>query len=511
MQNFISVIKPEALKAVLSALKKEYIYGLVILLLILLYYPILNTYAITDAYEFFWSAKRNLNFIHVFIQGGRPLSGIAFAYLFQWADYISDLKYIRIIGFAGNILFLLYFYNYLTRQNFPNVLVPVALVFFLTVSPFITISMGWTALFQGGWAMLAALLSAKFILNAEDQFYDRKKLANYFTGIIFGLISLMLYQPSMTLFIIIIFLSYTKDHNLRKYIKTAGVYLVIFTLYFILFKLSLWLTDLPPLDRSGINFDIFYKLKWFFGTVLWKSASLNLILMRSSYQNLFRIFLILLFLGGIIKYIIYNGFSDHILTYFFVVIATYIFAYLPNIASMDNYISNRSLGTVVLLNAYFFYKGLAFLIPSRRGFQLATVFFILLFCVFGFINIRWGITKIHSTEYAILYKATADIFKNNSNGPVKQISIIQPSPNFLQEYKFIKRSGDEFGLLSNSQEWTTKPMFLGIVEELFEKKDYNIDSVKLSICKQEQINQCETKVPVINIGTEYLKNYKDYY
>lgn len=481
--------------------------------LIIIYFPIFGIYAHTDSYEFFWNAKRNPIFHHVFIQGGRPIFGFFLTALFQWTDSIADLKYIRLISFFGNSILLMAFYNFLVRNNFSNK-VAIALTIFFACSSFICLAMSWTATFQIGWAMLAGFMSARFCLSATNPELDkRKKILNLTAAIVTGLVSLMLYQPSFTFFIFIVFLAFEKRNDLRQVIQGAAIYLLIFVLYFFLFKAILWYTGLPPLGRSsGINIDVFGKLGWFFDNALLHSMKFNLLLVRNSFANMFRVPVMVLFLFSTVLYFRKDGITRNSLSYAVIIISVYFLAYLPNLVSVENHASNRSLGTVVLLNAYFLYKMIAWLITSERMQNITFILVTLLFCGFGFTNLRYGVTKIHSAEYAILKAATRQILENDPEHRIDTINIIRPTRQFLEEQGIVQReSGGEIGLLSNSVDWATLPMFLAFIDEIAAETGHDPSVITLNICDSSDEHVCLTRGPVIVVGEEFLLNRKRYY
>ena len=486
---------------------------LLMLFLTIIYYPIFGTYAHTDSYEFFWNAKRNPIFHHVFIQGGRPLFGFFITALFQWADSIEDLKYIRMIAFTGNVFLLITFYVFLVKHNFSKRLAA-GLTLFFASSAFICLVMSWTALFQAGWAMLFGLVSALFCLRATADETNRiNTILCIAASIATGLISLMLYQPSFTLFIVVVFLSFEKRRGVSHLIKNAVVYLSIFAVYFVLFKAMLWYTGLPPLGRSGINFDILGKISWFISNPLAHALKFNLLSVRNTFANMFRVPVLLLFVFCIVQYFQTRKLSRESISYGAIVVGVYFLAYLPNLVSMEYHASNRSLASVVLLNAYFFYKMMEHLVKAEKIMNVVFVAAALLFGAFGFVNLRYGVTKIHSTEYAILKKATHDILKRDTNYSLDTIHIIRPANRFLRQQGIVQMdSGGEFGLLSNSVDWATLPMFLAFIDELAPLTGHNPADITLNICEAEDGQKCATREgPVLDIGHEFLKHYREYY
>ncbi|MCB0487339.1 MAG: hypothetical protein KDC99_02620 [Cyclobacteriaceae bacterium] len=475
-----------------------------ILFLVVLYYPILGTYAHTDAYEFFWNAKRNPDFHHVFIQGGRPIFGFILTKLFQWTISIDDLKYIRIISFFGNTVLIIMFYYYL-KSLVRKMSAVLALTLFFASSPFICIAMSWSALFQAGWAMLAAGISAYLCVTAlSDQVWNSQKILKLISAVLIALISLMLYQPSFTFFVFVIFVVFDQNRDIRLLVLCVGIYLLVFGLYFILFKAMLWYTELPPLGRSHVSLDVFAKIKWFVETAFVNSLKFNLIIVRNSYANFVRVPVALLFLYCICLYFYTNGANRKTVTYALAIVVAYLLAYLPSLAAVENHASNRSLGTLVVLNGYFLYKAIDHLFISKKIALILTIAITSVFVCAGFYNLRFGVTNIQTAEYAILKNAVRKILEEDTERKVNQINIIRPSRQFLEEQHIVQReSGGEFGLLSNSVDWATLPMFLAIIDEVAGETGHDPTRIGLNVCNVHEY-ACINETAVVDVGKEFL-------
>lgn len=478
-------------------------------LAVVMYLPVLGTYAHTDSYEFFRNAERNPEFIHVFIQGGRPIFGFIVTTLFQATETIADLKYIRAIALAGNVLLLIFFYRFLLKSGFTKNF-SLALTVFFCSSSFIGLVTAWTALFQAGWAALVSLWS---VLLYDKAFSGRgHQRIFYLAGcVLAGIAALMMYQPAFTFFIFLSFVAYDRNRNLFQFTGAAGVYLAIYLIYFVIFKLILWYTGLPPLGRTDLEFNLFSKLEWFLDTALVHAFKFNLLLVRNSFVNLLRVPVLILFLWAAIQYF-RQGIAREKITYAVLVLFVYVLGYIPNLVSTENHASNRSLITVVLLNAFFLYKLIDHLLPAARPKAIAYTIITGIFVVFGFTNLRYGITRIQSAEYAILKNRTFQVLAADTAHRIDTIHIIRPSRQFLQEQGIIQReSGGEFGLLSNSVDWATLPMFETFVEDIAKETGHDASSIHLNICHPGGEATCQGHAPLIDIGHEFVTHYRDYH
>ncbi len=179
--------------------------------------------------------------------------------------------------------------------------------------------------------MLVALAGAQLCLKAVDTNSSiGSRIVNLVGAIAAGLVSLMLYQPSFTFFMLVIFLSFEKRRNMPEFFKATAIYLFIFVIYFFLFRWMLWYTGLPPLGRSsGVNLDVFGKVSWFLDTALVHSMRFNLHLVRNSFVNMFRVPVALLFLFCILLFLRREGINRQTIIYVAIIIALYFFAYIP--------------------------------------------------------------------------------------------------------------------------------------------------------------------------------------
>ncbi len=482
---------------------------LLLFLMIMMYYPVLGTYALTDSYEFFRNAG-NPGFVHVFIQGGRPIFGLALTELFQWTDSIDDLKYIRMIAMVGNALLIISFHRFMLTLGYRRQFVFAFSIFFIS-SAFIGLVTGWTALFQAGWAAWVAFLSARFFLKGIS---TRGTFGSLWIALalVAGVISLMLYQPSYTFFVFVVFVGYEKDRLIRRLLWAVAVYFTTYLVYAGLFNAILWYTSLPPLDRAGLlAFEPFEKIRWFLENALVHSFKFNLLLVRNTFANMLRVPVAILFLVCIAAYF-RRGITREKLIYAAVVVVSYFLAYIPNLVAAENHASNRSLVTVVLLNAFFLYKALDIVIRTEKWQRAAYVVVTVIFVVFGFTNLRYGITRIQTTEYAILKEATRDLLAADKSHEIDTLHIIRPTRDFLEEQGIIQReSGGEYGLLSNSVDWVALPMFQTFVDEISHETGHEPANITLRICAAEERAECDGKKFLIDIGKEFIENYRDYY
>ncbi len=95
---------------------------------------------------------------------------------------------------------------------------------------------------------------------------------------------------------------------------------------------------------------------------------------------------------------------------------------------------------------------------------------------------------------------------------IRQINVIRPSRQFLEEQGIVQReSGGEIGLLSNSVEWATLPMFLAFIEELSKESGHAPAAITLNICNSTERQNCLSGGPVIDVGEEFRAKYKKHY
>ena len=177
--------------------------------MLFLFKGVIQTYAFTDGYEFIWNSKVT-DFLTVFIQQGRTVSGWMISLFYPHVHYISDLIYIRILNVVCLFLSTLLIYRMLIRNSI-HALHALGIVILFICSPFASIVVHWEAASSCIWGYPVALFAAELIFTSLlNQGSMATKQFNFriVAGTTLGVISLFIYQPDYTAFIVPAFIHF---------------------------------------------------------------------------------------------------------------------------------------------------------------------------------------------------------------------------------------------------------------------------------------------------------------
>jgi hypothetical protein len=138
----------------------------------------------------FWSlVDPHAHFLHA-VKDGRPIYGWAIEFLFSMFTSVESLKYIRLLGLVGLLLFSDAVIRYLLGRKLPSQVVIASLVAFTL--PSFQLSAHWAIAFYMGWTGFLAVQG--FIL------WERTGMRRKLLGLLLFSVSLLIY-PLLSFFI----------------------------------------------------------------------------------------------------------------------------------------------------------------------------------------------------------------------------------------------------------------------------------------------------------------------
>lgn len=471
----------------LNNAKPPLVYIIILVFTCLLYRNILSTYAYTDAYEFILNAS-NSKFIDVFIQHGRLLYGASSKILFSYFNSIEDVKFIRLIALLGGVLYSFCLFKILLENKLSFKFSLLTILLF-TTTPSFNIIIVWSATYQVSWGMLFSLIAGFIAVR-----YQTRKTYFLFS-ILLGLIALNLYQPSYTMFIIPSFLCWISTTQVKSLFRPVLIHVTTYALYFLIYKVYLGAFDLVPIGRSGIEYNIFQSISWFITGPLEQSLSFNFIFAPKFWLYLTRVLLLLIIVistirvknKDLLKGVKKSLFRLAITGIFFVL------SMLPNILSIDKWVSYRTMNTLCLLTVIHIALFLTCQYASLNKYLVS----ILIYCFLGLAlfatdyNIDKGFISIQKTELGSLASALSEDISDTT----QIIFYKKPDIDILVKNDLVERViTDEFGRLSSSSDWVPQPMIKLLLPESSRKVISHTD---------EKYNM---NVRLIDIGKEYLKH-----
>ncbi|MEN3323031.1 glucosyltransferase domain-containing protein [Mariniflexile soesokkakense] len=453
---------------------------------LLLNLGIFKEYAFLDANEYIWTAYKNPKFQNEFIQGGRFLFGIISEFVYgSLCNTIADLKWVRLFALLSCVFFSIQVFTYLLKLT-KKVNESALFSFLILTLPSFSTYYSWSCTLEIPVLLCLNFFAGTLLIKA---FYSKKhRILYYFVSLLIVVISLCIYQSAITAFLIpIVFSSLiNRDFSIKKLISILIFIAISFSIYFIVFKTSLFLYGLEPTNRTKLDL-----LKLPLKVILFYLRELRLVFKGSGFLVAPIFFLIIgasSFLGFL--YLLYQKRSKIPQFYFKVscLILVLPLSYLPNLLSSQTFVCSRTIAptaVIVLFYQFCFFYSLSL---CKSIFKKLSLTLVLILIICSSINLNYYITRVQNKEHLAIKKAYTNIPLNNT----KKIIIIKPKPNFLQDYGFYKQeSADEFGHLSSVKPWAPEPLFRQILKE-------RLDSLGLEK-EQFEIN----KIEVYELGEKY--------
>lgn len=427
-------------------IRQKYHYIIIIVSGLLLYSGIIKTYAFTDAYEFLLNAKES-NFTNVFIQGGRPVSALVMKLSYLCFDTVESLKFLRVFSLLISLGFSLYLFEYLKREGF-SVIESLFLALIVLLSPAISIKILWSVLWIMPFVLFLSFQCGVFLLRYQQKGF----IKDLIIAIILGQVVLLTYQPIFTFSLIPLFINWLKYKDFKFLLKPGLVHLSLYVLYFIIFKLSLSVIDIPELERTNISLNIGERIQWFFSGPVLKSFTWSVFFLPNGLRWIFRGIML-----AAILLILFRGFkmqmkSGAISTLMLVLFL--IGSYVPNIISSDSWMSYRTMDALLLIPILFIWFAISNSDLGRKVKTSIFSLFLILSFYMAFINVNNGFVDLQVAEYKAVNEKIETLSEN-----VDTLIFIPPPLKLIKDQKLLKRViTDEFGRLSSSSIWVAEPM-----------------------------------------------------
>ncbi len=455
------------------SMNRSFSIAILISVIVLNFHQILfSEFAYSDSYEFLLNSDGPY-FFNRWVQSGRPLFGIGAQWIFTNLN-ISDLMWVRSFSLLGMSAFstTLFFISSKYYSNILSLLIAIA----VALSPSSIITTLWTSTFQVSWSLLLGLLAGWLVISQIDK---SLKIWHFIVVLVLSLISLNLYQPGFTAFIIPIALAFiNKKLSTKKLAISIGMHLSIYVIYFTLFKFSLHYYDINPESRSGLDLNIFSSLKWLFKHPFKQASYLGLIF---SPKWVLTAFTLLIYAAVVVNGLIYGQKDKLKITYYFAgLILLYVLSILPNFIVVDRFFPYRMLTVMILLHIII----LAHAVNQFKKAKLRLVIIIsfsVITILAGYFNTNYAFIDIQKKEYQI-----ADTFISQLDESINTLYVSPPGYQYLAESNHLSRVvSDEFGILSNSIPWVTEPFF----QLLLNKYNLDIDVVILDAEKSAPLSK----------------------
>ena len=449
--------------------KRDLLYILILwTIVILIFYPLFNAeYVYTDEIVQLWRYKKGSSF-QLFLPQGRLITEKLFQWLFIPATTIRDITYIRLFSLGGWMLSIPLWYvaikRIVVRENLPEIF-PFFSLLFLVCSQQFCIYVSWAACLELFLANTAGLLAGYYLYLAISEWKINRKKAIYLVvvSIIAAQVSLFTYQSGFGCFLLPFILHLIKEGKLNRNLITGVIfYLVMYGLYYILFKLSLNIAQVGAVSRTDIVVNPLGKLKFLLLKVMPSAFHFNYVMNENDrtgkiiYRILFGAWIILNFVQQ------KKNTVGQRIAYPFIIVLLWALIYLPSLLVKENYASNR---TLLALNLSVFFLVMHSLIKAISSERLRKVVVIGI-CTLFVVNAWYNFHKLFLQPITEEYRLVRNYISENYKDTTKAVFFVRPEENFFKKAYGITRSWDELGVPSTFFNWV--PDFL-VKQIVFEK------------------------------------------
>ncbi|MBC3757471.1 hypothetical protein H7U19_03575 [Hyunsoonleella sp. SJ7] len=466
-----------------------------------LYHGIFKTYAFADSYEFIWTADYDPNFQHQFITHGRPF----YAFLNQLAygtfsDTIADLKWMRLFSMFWAVLFSVQVFRYLLKLKLKAIEASL-FSFSILALPSFSVYIGWSATYQVTLATNLSFLSGVILVKVFEQ--ESKRIISSVIPLVLVIASLMLYQTAGTAFL----LPFVFKATLTRYLSKRNFIAILlflgasFGLYFLIFKLHLFFSEIPAHNRTEISpIKLPYRfVKFYFREIFALVKASGIIL----WSKLFLLLGSIPFLG--FMYLFFKEAKHGKILLFIFLISVAPLSYLPNLLSASNWLCNRALGpTAVIIFFYQFYFIKQLYENSKIYKALALAGFAVVVSL-SYVNLNHYICNIQHKEYTVLRGTMGAINTNKYKNIIFKI----PEQHFLINKGFYQKDYmGEFVQTSSSRIWVPNHFFYQILKEegIIQNGDIHNFSVSVEPYNESLDKSMENEI-VINLRDILAKEF----
>ena len=478
------------------------LYGIPILFLIIYFQIFSGDFAYLDEAYALWhnDDKTNYNATQ-----GRWLSGLIFQFFFSSISRIAELKWLRLVSWAGWIITSLawthIFRKWVHWLGLPKEMEWIAPVF-VVCSISVGINIGWAACMEIFLGVLAGLVSGHILFACLHNQKDKIQLPNttILCSLFLGVISLSIYQSSYGVFLIPFFLHYMLGKKIKPdkiVIIAVGLYLVTFVVYYFLFTYSLKLYHLQASNRTEIHVNVLKKISFFFSGPLPQGFSLNLLFSASSIFS--QIFYVLVFGSWIILVFRRNkrrGIRDNILYICFILFLLAL-VYLPSMVAAENFPPYRTLFAFNLAVFILVVDNFLFVLQRQRQRRIFVWSVSSWLLVTGFYNFNFQFVNPLRKEYKILRTFVEARYRPG----VRDVYFVR-ADKFLFANQFHTRVyRDEFGAPSTYRDWVPEPITKQLIFEITNSRTM---ADRINVIQFENLGLFTKSKPVLDSNSLFI-------
>lgn len=440
--------------------KDIFLTTILLLLVVLIFYPICFAhYIYTDEAIHLWENKPGSNF-HMYIVQGRWLMDVLFTLLFRSVDTVHDLIYVRLFSLAGWLVCVPVWYVVLKRvvAKEPSYSwLPFFTCVYLVTSLAFSISIQWAACLELFLANTAGLLSGAVCYHAINFTNNRLRIAPgaAIGALALGLVSLFTYQNGFGCFLIPFLIHFIARHTTKKdRVLITGMifHFLVYGIYFLLFKLSLTINHIPPIDRTDLYINPLDKLQFFFSHPFERSFWFNIIVNEN--DPVARAFYKVVFIGWMAAVFVRVGLKNYLqaLKQIAGVLLIFLVCYLPSLIVKENYASNRTMLALNICVWLVCAEMIIYFTKNRNVLRWTGVAVATVLVISAWYNFRQQFLRPVVAEYNALKTQISQHY----NPGIKTIFFIHATEDAFKKKYHVQTTMDEFGVPSSFFDWVAE-------------------------------------------------------
>jgi hypothetical protein len=451
-------------------------YCLPLMVLVIIYYPLFYSHYLylDDAHQLWYNEKGKT--LEIWRIHGRLLGGVlmekAFT-SFRRIDSVIILRIISVLGWALAICFYIRCAQQWVQYNLIDKRLVLLSGVYIACSLSLGIYNGW-----GGTCFEVFIAFIPGLCSGHLLFTQLKKHHRYWAIpipvqlliLLLGIVSLFIYQIGVGAFMLPFFLHYINNRFKKPdaiVITGSIANLVIFGVYFLLFKALLHLEGFAASDRTEIAINPLQKISFFFSVPTAQAFSFNFpynprsIISQAFYILAIVIWVIYLFtiqrqqsVGKKLRFIV--G-----------VFLLLMLIYLPGLATKESFSSYRTMLNLNLAGFFLLTGMLLEWTKTERGKDRLAWAAMAIFAVMGFYNFRINFLNPIIKEYRLVRNYVEQHYTAN----ISKIYFLRPPENLYRQQYHIHYYRDEFGVPLTFKDWVPEPLVKQIIYEKIHDKE----------------------------------------
>jgi len=439
-----------------------------VLIALAIFYPLFySEYLYTDEAVQLWLYRKGSGF-QMFLPQGRFIADKLFQWLFSRAHTIHDVTFIRLFSFVGWIICIPVWYfvikHIATREKLSSLLVFFSVLYLICTPPF-SMYVSWASCLELFIANTAGLVSGYSLYSSLHWNGSKIKIGviGPLVCVVFGIVSLFTYQNGFGCFFLPFLLNLISNRkNFRIILIGIISCLVIYVIYYFLFRYNLSVNNIGASDRTKISIDLFPKIRFFFGRALAISFHFTYLFNEKDLTGFF-VYAVTFIAWLSADFYVHRDlpFLSRLIR-FALILAILVLIYLPSLIIKENYSSNRTL--LALNMAVFFLVANTLMMAIKKQETRVTVVAVLSFLFV--LNARNNFSQQFLNPIKNEYRQVRNYLETNYNSSINTFYFIRPHEEFFVRKYHITRSWDEFGVPSTFFNWV--PEFF-VKQVIFEK------------------------------------------